>query len=77
MVWIHDIYLLLAPFYLKKKDVATNIGFFMHSPFPCSDMLKTCQYRTEIMKSLLCSNIIGFHAFEYARNFSVSCRKLL
>jgi len=77
LVWIHDVYLLLTPFYLKKKDLNANIGFFMHSPFPCSDIMKTFQYRTEIMKSLLCSDLIGFHRFEYARNFSASCRKLL
>lgn len=41
MVWIHDIYLLLTPLYLKKKMVRTNIGFFIHSPFPSSDIYKT------------------------------------
>ena len=44
---------------------------------PSSDMMKTFQYRTEIMKSLLCSDLIGFHKFEFARNFSASCRKIL
>jgi trehalose 6-phosphate synthase/phosphatase len=41
MIWINDIYLLLAPIYLKKKDIRTNIGFFIHSPFPSSDIYKT------------------------------------
>lgn len=41
MVWIHDIHLLLTPLYIKKRDVNTNIGFFIHSPFPSSDIYKT------------------------------------
>jgi trehalose 6-phosphate synthase/phosphatase len=77
MVWIHDIHLLLTPLYLKKRDANTNIGFFIHSPFPSSDIYKTYQYRVEILKSLLCCDLIGFHLFEYARNFFASCSKIL
>jgi len=77
MIWIHDIYLLLAPSYLKRADVNVNIGFFLHSPFPSSDTYKIFSYRVEILKSLLCCDLIGFHLFEYARNFCTSCRKLL
>jgi trehalose 6-phosphate synthase/phosphatase len=77
MVWIHDIYLLLTPFYLKRKLLNSNIGFFIHSPFPSSDIFSTFQYRTEILKSLLCCDVIGFHLFEYARNFFTACRKIL
>ena len=29
------------------------------------------------MKSMLCCDLIGFHLFEYAKNFMTSCRKLL
>ena len=29
------------------------------------------------MKSLLCCDVIGFHLFEYARNFFTACRKIL
>lgn len=77
MVWMNDIYLLLAPQYLKKKDLHSNIGFFNQSSFPSSDIFKTFPHRTEILKSLLCSDIIGFHLFEYARNFTAACRKIL
>jgi trehalose 6-phosphate synthase/phosphatase len=31
----------------------------------------------EILKSLLCCDLIGYHLFEYARNFFASCRKIL
>ena len=77
MIWIHDFHLLLAPLYLRKKYINTNIGFFMHSPFPSSDLFKNHQWRVEILKSLLCCGLIGFHLFEYARNFKNSCRRIL
>ena len=77
MVWIHDVNLLLSPLYIKRLDVYANIGFFFHSPFPSSDIFQTFQYRTEIMRSLLCSDVIGFHLFEYARNFLNSSRRIL
>ena len=77
MVWIHDNYLLLVPTYVKRKDIGTNIGFFMHCPFPSSDIYKMFPYRQEVLKSLLSCDLIGFHLFEYARNFYTSCRRIL
>ena len=77
MIWIHDNYLLLVPTYVRKRDLNSNIGFFMHCPFPSSDIYKMFPYRREILKSLLMSDLIGFHLFEYARNFYTTCRRVL
>lgn len=77
MIWIHDNYLLIVPSYVRRRDVNANIGFFMHCPFPSSDIYKMFPYRNEVLKSLLSCDLIGFHLFEYARNFYTSCRRLL
>ncbi len=77
MVWIHDNYLLLVPTYVRRRDLNANIGFFMHSPFPSSDIYKMFPYRGEVLKSLLFCDLIGFHLFEYARNFYTTCRRIL
>ena len=77
MVWIHDVQLLLAPIYLRRQHLNANIGFYFHSPFPSTDIFKTFQYRLEILKSLLCCDLIGFHLFEFARNFYTSTSKIL
>jgi trehalose 6-phosphate synthase/phosphatase len=34
-------------------------------------------YRSEILKSMICCELIGFHIFEYARNFSTACNRIL
>lgn len=76
MIWVHDIQLLMTPYYLKRKALKSNIGFFCHSPFPSSDIFKTMQFRIEILRSMLCCDVIGFHLFEYARNLYYTCRRM-
>lgn len=77
LIWINDLHLLLAPCYLRRKCYNSNIGFFLHSPFPSSDIFTAFQYKVEVLKSLLCSDLIGFHQFKFARNFFISCRRVL
>lgn len=77
IVWINNIYLMLAPMYLKQHEISANIGFYMHTPFPSIDIYKVFNYRTEMLKSLLCCDVIGFHSFEYASNFFHSCEDIL
>jgi hypothetical protein len=33
-------HLLLVPTYVRRRDLNANIGFFMHCPFPSSDIYK-------------------------------------
>ena len=77
LVWIHDTYLLLLPKHVRRNNINARIGFSMHSPFPSSDIYRMFQYRKMILKSLLCSDLIGFHIFEYARHFYIACQRLL
>ena len=77
MVWIHDTYLLMCPGFLKKKDIRSNIGFSFHAPWPSSDIYKTFQWRAEILKSLFSCDLIGFHLFDYARNFLSSVSRIM
>lgn len=46
IVWINNIYLMLAPMYLKRQNIEANIGFYLHSPFPSIDIYTVFQYRT-------------------------------
>ena len=40
LVWIHDYHLLLTPQLLRKKQPDATIGFFLHSPFPSSEIFR-------------------------------------
>lgn len=73
LIWIHDTYLLLLPTLIKRRSMSLSIGFFLHSPWPPTDIFKMLPYRLEILKSMMCCELIGFHIFEYARNFYTGC----
>ncbi|KAE8724252.1 putative alpha,alpha-trehalose-phosphate synthase 7 [Hibiscus syriacus] len=71
-VWIHDYHLMVLPTFLRRRFNRLRMGFFLHSPFPSSEMYRTLPVREEILKALLNSDLIGFHTFDYARHF-LSC----
>jgi trehalose 6-phosphate synthase/phosphatase len=77
LLWIHDTYLLLVPIFLRAQNMNANIGLSMHSPFPSSDIYKMFPYRQEILKSMLCCDLISFHIYEYARHFFTTCNRML
>ncbi|KAL8272770.1 hypothetical protein Esti_003320 [Eimeria stiedai] len=77
IVWIHDFQLLVAPMYVTRKNRRANVGLFLHIPFPSSEIFRCLPCREEILRGMLCADLIGFHFFEYARHFLVTCKRLL
>jgi hypothetical protein len=52
VVWIHDYHLLLLPRMLREGQnvpPSTKIGFFLHAPFPSSEIYRILPYREEIL----------------------------
>ncbi|KAH1242496.1 Alpha,alpha-trehalose-phosphate synthase [UDP-forming] 6 [Glycine max] len=76
-VWIHDYHLMVLPTFLRKRFNRVKLGFFLHSPFPSSEIYKTLPVREEILRALLNSDLIGFHTFDYARHFLSCCSRML
>ncbi|KZT18134.1 glycosyltransferase family 20 protein [Neolentinus lepideus HHB14362 ss-1] len=54
-----------------------KIGFFLHTPFPSSEIYRILPVRREILLGLLYSDLIGFHTYDYARHFLSSCTRIL
>ena len=80
MVWIHDYHLMLVPAMLREEigdKCNIKIGFFLHTPFPSSEIYRILPVRLEILKGVLESDMIGFHTNDYARHFLSSCYILL
>ena len=77
LIWLNDMHLLMCPLQIIRKNVYANIGLFIHSSFPSGEIYKLFPYREDILRSLLCCNIVGFHVFSYARNFLNACRRIL
>ncbi|BGP26713.1 alpha,alpha-trehalose-phosphate synthase, glycosyltransferase family 20 protein [Rhodotorula toruloides] len=54
-----------------------QIGYFLHTPFPSSEVFRTLPVRREILLGILNCDLIGFHTYDYARHFISSCSRLL
>ncbi|KAL5552927.1 hypothetical protein UlMin_040328 [Ulmus minor] len=76
-VWIHDYHLMILPTFLRKRFYRVKLGFFLHSPFPSSEIYRTLPVRDEILRGLLNCDLIGFHTFDYARHFLSCCSRML
>ena len=69
---------MLVPYYIRQSEkLKANIGFYFHQAFPASAVFQSFYKREELLQSLLHSDLIGFHIWEYARNFINSCQRLL
>ncbi|KAF1809359.1 alpha,alpha-trehalose-phosphate synthase 1 [Eremomyces bilateralis CBS 781.70] len=81
LVWVHDYHLMLLPAMLREEigDTKKNvkIGFFLHTPFPSSEIYRILPVRNEILLGVLHCDLIGFHTYEYARHFLSSCSRIL
>ncbi|KAK7454619.1 Trehalose-6-P synthase/phosphatase complex synthase subunit [Stygiomarasmius scandens] len=64
---------------LSKAQVVpgVKIGFFLHTPFPSSEIYRILPVRREILLGLLYCDLIGFHTYDYARHFLSSCTRIL
>ena len=76
-VWIHDYQLQLVPQMLRELRPDVRIGFFLHIPFPPSELFMQLPWRREILRGLLGADLIGFQVHSAAANFSRISRRLL
>ncbi|MGQ8336362.1 bifunctional alpha,alpha-trehalose-phosphate synthase (UDP-forming)/trehalose-phosphatase [Sunxiuqinia sp. A32] len=76
-IWIHDYQLMLVPEMIKTAKPKVTIGFFLHIPFPSFEVFRTLPWRTELIRGMLGSDLIGFHTYDYERHFFSSVRRLL
>ena len=76
-VWVHDYQLLLLPQLIKDQRPNTNIGFFLHIPFPSFEIFRTFPRREEILRGMLGADLIGFHTYDYERHFLSSIKRII
>jgi len=69
LIWIHDYHLCLLPHLIRNENEDSEIGFFLHTPWPPWEIFRTLPMRREILEGLLDSNILGFHTKNYVENF--------
>ena len=77
IVWINNQHLIITPKYIRETKPNVPIGIFLHSPFPASEIFKLIPYRQSLLRAMLSWDCVGFHSFEYARNFFLTAKRLL
>ncbi|KAI0267741.1 alpha-trehalose-phosphate synthase TPS1 subunit [Gloeopeniophorella convolvens] len=65
------------PLDARETVPGVKIGFFLHTPFPSSEIYRILPVRREILLGVLYSDLIGFHTYDYARHFLSSCTRIL
>ncbi len=69
LIWVQDYQLLLLPGLLRERLPDARIGFFLHIPFPASEIFRTLPWRDALLEGMLGADLIGFHTLSYVRNF--------
>ncbi|KAF2809964.1 alpha,alpha-trehalose phosphate synthase-like protein subunit [Mytilinidion resinicola] len=77
IIWVHDYHLLLVPAMIRKKLPDAQIGFFLHTAFPSSEVFRCLATRKELLEGMLGANLVAFQTREYAHHFLQTCSRLL
>jgi trehalose 6-phosphate synthase/phosphatase len=77
LVWVHDYQLMLVPRFLRDLIPDVRIGYFLHIPFPSSEVFRTLPFREHVLEGLLGADLIGFHTTSYLRHFASSLLRVL
>ncbi|KAL6975574.1 threalose-6-phosphate phosphatase [Sarracenia purpurea var. burkii] len=77
VVWCHDYHLMFLPKCLKEHNSKMKVGWFLHTPFPSSEIHRTLPSRSELLHAVLAADLVGFHTYDYARHFVSACTRIL
>jgi trehalose 6-phosphate synthase/phosphatase len=76
-IWVHDYHLMLLPSMLRESLPDAAIGFFLHIPFPASDIFAILPRGEELLAGLIGADLIAFHTHLHLQHFRLSLRRLL
>jgi trehalose 6-phosphate synthase/phosphatase len=76
-IWVHDYHLMLLPRLLRDKLPDAAIGFFLHIPFPASDIFSVLPRGDELLSGVLGADLAAFHTHTHLQHFRRSVRRLL
>ena len=77
LVWVHDYQLMLVPGMLREAVPGVRVGFFLHIPFPASDVFRILPQRDAILEGLLGADVVAFQTHEHLGAFRGSVLQAL
>ncbi|HXY68152.1 MAG TPA: bifunctional alpha,alpha-trehalose-phosphate synthase (UDP-forming)/trehalose-phosphatase [Gemmatimonadales bacterium] len=77
LFWIHDYQLLRVPHHLRRLAPASRIAFFLHIPFPATDVFRVLPWSRSLLRGVLACDLVAFHVPAYAHHFLTCAERLL
>jgi len=77
VVWVHDYHLLLVPQIVRKHRPEAQIGLYIHSAFPPSEIFRILPSRCDLILGMLGADMIAFQTEDFRYNFLQTCSRLL
>ncbi len=76
-VWVHDYHLMPLAQQLRDMGCKNRIGFFLHIPWPPTNLFVSLPYHERLVMALLRYDLIGFQNDTWLDSFLHYCRKEL
>ncbi|MGC3999268.1 MAG: bifunctional alpha,alpha-trehalose-phosphate synthase (UDP-forming)/trehalose-phosphatase [Anaeromyxobacter sp.] len=77
LIWVHDYQLMRLPLLLRERLPEARIGYFLHIPFPSSELFRSVPQRERLLEGLLGADLVGFHTATYVRHFASAALRLV
>jgi trehalose 6-phosphate synthase len=75
LVWVQDYQLQLVPGLLRALRPDLRIGFFLHIPFPPTELFSQLPWRRDLLTGMLGADLVGFQTRQGVANFSRLSRR--
>ncbi|KAJ2374617.1 Trehalose-6-P synthase/phosphatase complex subunit, partial [Coemansia sp. RSA 2607] len=59
IIWVNDYHLMLLPKLIRELLPEAHIGFFLHIPFPSSEIFRCLHVRRELLEGMLGADVVG------------------
>lgn len=78
-IWVHDYQLFLLPDMIRRSFPDSDIGFFLHIPFPSFEIFRLLprKWRESILTGMTGADVVGFHTNDYTQHFIKSVKRTL
>ena len=74
VVWVHDYHLMPLAKMLRERGHRNRIGFFLHIPFPPTEMLTALPNHERLIGTMVHYDLVGFQTDERCRQFRALSR---
>jgi trehalose 6-phosphate synthase/phosphatase len=77
LLWVHDYHLMLLPRMLREALPKAAIGFFLHIPFPSSEVFRVLPEREDLLEGVLGADLVAFHTYSHLQHFRNSLLRVI